>query len=195
MPLFCSFAFLIRSNRKLVELYTEDLNGATAEEIRRKMLEIYQAGWGPLYRMKLVETRSECVETFERKADSGCSIFENFFWVTNLNSYPLSKGAHSKPTISEALKILEELFEKLKTGGTETFAFKSERPEDVFFHKKIVLPREFHFLTEGSDRVQPDTKSMLTYDQFLPFNNKNHVDENCVPIDKLPWFYKNKGGH
>ena len=152
---------------------------------------MYRA-WGPLYYIRQVERKSRCVETFEGKAYSGYNIFYNFYWVTNANNYPISDEADTKPTSSEAIKILEELFEKLKTGGTETFAFKSERPHDVFYYKEIVLPREFHFLTEGSDRVQPDTKSMLTYDQFLPFNNKNHVDKNCVPIEKLPWFYKDR---
>ena len=141
--------------------------------------------------MKIVETKSKCLEIFERKAFSGRNVFSILKRLTKYNEYPIF-DADSKPTSLEAIKILEKLFEKLKTSA-DAFALKSERPWDVFFYKNIILPREFHFLTEGSDRVGPDTKSMFTYDQFLPFNTKDHVDQNCVPVEDLPLFYKNKG--
>ena len=42
-----------------------------------------------------------------------------------------------------------------------------------------MLPKEFKFLREdGVD--QADTKSRLVYEQFLPFNDKNHSNESLL---------------
>lgn len=92
----------------------------------------------------------------------------------------------------EATDILEKLFEELNTvADGQTFAFKDKKVSEVYYYLGLVVRGEFKFLTDGP--VQPDTESMLHYEQYLPFNNRQHTDEGCVPANDLPVFYKNKG--
>ena len=88
--------------------------------------------------------------------------------------------------------MLERLFEKLNTGADgQTFALKGELALRVYFFKRLILPREFKYQTDGS--VRPDTKIMANFDQLLSFNSDRHTDEGCNPVENLPLFYKNKG--
>ena len=141
--------------------------------------------------MTRVEPTSKCVQTFERMVFFATNVFENLHDVSMRNSYPIWSGDF-KPTRTEAIRILERLFEKLNTGADgQTFALKGEQASEVFYRRELVLPGEFKFLTNGP--VQPETESMLTYEQYLPFNSDRHTDEGCVPLEKLPRFYKKKG--
>lgn len=191
---FLSFAFFISfisSNRKFPELYTNDLNDATAEELGEKRYEVSKY-WSPLYRMIKVEPTSKCVETFERMIYSAYNLIETLEWVVNRNSYPVFDEAGFKPRVLDIIKTQEKLFEKLNNAGDgQTFALKDKTAFDVYFKWGFVLRKEFKFLTEGS--VQPDTESLLTHDQYLPFNNPHHSDKDCVLAKELPQFYKNKG--
>lgn len=134
------------------------------------------------------------MESFEQTAFSGfglLTVFEKFYLD---NVYPTDSFADYEPTNSEAVEALKKLISQLKTeDDNQTFAFSSDSASDVYFYGKIVLPREFKFLKESSKRVGRETKNMLTYDQFLPFYNLHHKDENCAPAKDLPLFYKNKG--
>ena len=188
---------LFHSNRKFAESYTKDLNGATIDEFKDIANKIYVNAKRPLFKMKQNEPNAQCLEIFFRTSDLGHSLFSLLRDVFEQNCNPINDDADFTPKSGAFFKMFEKLFDELKTGSDEmkTFALKSERAFDVFFDSEIVRPREFKFLTEGSDRVQPDTKSMLIFDQFFPFNNKNHVDTNCVPVEELPLFYKNKGSH
>ena len=190
LRLVYSFAFLIQSNRKFAELYTNDLKDATADEFQYKRFELshYRR---PLYKMKEVEPTSKCVKTFEQMIFSATRVFENFEEISKYNKYPIW-GDDLKPSSLEAIEILEKLFEKLNTAGDgQTFALKDEEAFKVYHRKALVLPKEFKFLTDGS--VQPDTESEFIYYQYLPFNSDRHTDEGCVPIEELSRFYKNKG--
>ena len=132
-----------------------------------------------------------CVQTFERIAYSAYNVINNLEWVTRLNSYPVFDEAGFKPSDLEAIKTQEKLFEELNNAGDgQTFALKDMKAFDVHFKWGLVLPGEFKFLTEGS--VQPDTESIFTYHQYLPFNSEKHTDEGCVSLKELPSFYKNK---
>ena len=147
-----------------------------------------------MYDIGITEKNSQCLKSFFQTASKGYYLFgllSDSFFSSPFPEIVDYVGGTPSGTVLSAL--FEQLLEKLKTGAEsdQTFAFKYESTYKVYYWKDIVLPREFKFLTEGS--VQPDTKSMLTYDQFFPFNNKNHVDTNCVPVEELPLFYKNKG--
>ena len=103
---------------------------------------------------------------------------------------PLHKETGHKPTSDEAVEMLGKLMERLKAGD-QTFAFAVDAARDVYYHRKIVRPRELKFLRAGLDRF--DVKILISYDQFLPFNNGNHNDANCVMLEDLPLFYQNRG--
>ena len=140
--------------------------------------------------MKKVEPAT-CVRTFGDMIFSASNIFENLVEVSMYNSYP-TWGGDFKPTETETFRILERLLEKLNTDADgQTFALKDQDAVDLFYKRGLVLPVEFKFLTNGP--VQSETESMLTYDQYLPFNSDRHTDEGCVPLKELPSFYKNKG--
>ena len=129
---------------------------------------------------------------------NACPIYDEagiFFWILvyrSRSSNSLLSIAGFKPSVSEAIEIMERLFEKLKAASDgQTLALKEETAFDIYFKDGFVLQRDFKFLTDGS--VQPDTQSMAIYEQFLPFNSQLHTDEGCVPVKELPLFYKNKG--
>ena len=149
--------------------------------------------WGPLYRMQKVELKAKCVKQFYDKIDSGKDIIEILERMLSLNWHPFGE-ADFEPVPWQAVEVLKQLMEQLQasTDG-QTLAFKSEDARHVYWYKEIAALKEFKFLKQGSDRVSSYTKSMLIYDQLLPFNNENHDDNHCVPLDDLPRFYKRKG--
>ena len=184
-------SFSIFSNRKFAEIYTNDLGAATAEELGHKRKELAIDYWIPLYDMARVEP-SSCVQTFKRITYSAYSVLGTLHRLAEYNGYPVNSEADYKPTDSKAIRALEDLFKELKTGADgQTFALKDLTVFDVYFERGFVQPIEFKFLTDSS--VQPDTKSMITYDQFLPFNSNQQSDEGCVLVEELPLFYKKKG--
>ena len=114
--------------------------------------------------------------------------------VQRLNSPPRCDEDDCKPINPKAVKILEKVMSELQgSQDGQTFAFGSEKATDVYWHRQTVVSKELKFLKEGSDRVGPDTKGMLIYEQFLPFNNQNHNNSGCLTVKDLPSFYKNKG--
>ena len=148
------------------------------------MYTLHKYSYIPLSRLREVETNAKCLDIFTKKAARGSGVFETLQKMVDYNLYPI--GGSIEPTMIGGIKILEKLIEKLKTGTNgQTFAFKSERALDVYYYSGIVLPREFKFLGEG-----PDAKGVLTYNQYMPFHNERHVDENCFPVKNLPWFLK-----
>ena len=182
------------SNRYFAESYTEKLKNATADEIENIQYKILRTFWKPLYDMKDTEPNAKCPVIFRRKISKGEGVFSELRRIQIRNLYPTNDEADMTPDSTELFEMFEKLFDDLKTDSDhQTFAFKSDDPMDVLFDAKIVLHREFKFLTEGSDQINADTKSMLVFDQLLPYYNKHHTDENCVPDADLPLFYKKKG--
>lgn len=144
--------------------------------------------------MKETEPNAQCPVIFRRKIFKGISVFSLLNHIQKYNWYPGNDDADITPNSPESYEMFEKLFDKLKTDSDhQTFALKSDNPFDALFVTQIVLQREFKFLTEGSDRINADTKSMLIFNQFLPYYNKYHNDEHCVPVADLPLFYKKKG--
>ena len=149
--------------------------------------------YNPLVDIKIQEKNAKCLESFVQKVNSGRRIFyilENMF---NYNWHPRQEETDFRPTISDAIEILENLMAKLNAAQDgQTFAFITNHASNVYWHKRIAAFGEFKFLKQGSDRIGPDTKSILFYDQLLPFNNANHSDHKCVAGKDLPDFYKYK---
>ena len=139
------------------------------------------------------ESKAECVESFKVKAWSGLQLFRILDEINRYNWPPANTEANFKPEIHETIETLEKLMDKLKvsTDG-QTFAFRDEVASKVYY-KEIFLPKEFKFLNKSSDRIGPKMKSILKYEQFLPFNNHDHDNRDCVAFNDLPWFYKHKG--
>lgn len=186
-----NFAFFICSNRTFTELYSENLKNATAEEFGEKARRIAVDAWLPFRKMNGEENFIRCLEHFEQKASAAYYVFSTLERMFRFNSYPINDEADYKPTNTEAIETLGKLFDELKTGANgQTFALKSEKAFDFYFKDGFVLPREFKFLTEGPASLN---KGMITLDQYFPFNNQHHEDTNCVPVEKLPSFYKTKG--
>ena len=171
-------------------MYTEELANSSVEEIERNTLNISVGSWIPLNKLMEKEDRVKCLKGFERMAFSGYAVFSNLRRLFRYNSFPLDSDEDCEPTNLEAIQNLEKTLKGLQI-DEHTFALESETAADVFFYKNIALPREFRFLGEGSDRS--NLKSILAYDVYLPFNNKNHEDGKCAVIDYLPLFYKKKG--
>ena len=180
------------SNHKFVEFYTKHLKSNTAKEILNKELQLYLDVSYHLYQIRVRENEAKCVKSFEQKAYSGTKMVQLLSRMVNFNWYPHGREADFKPTASDAVEMLEKLIAKLKTSqGDQKFAFATETGWGIYT-KKIAVFKEFGFLKEGLEHVGPDMKSRLTYDQLLPFNNKNHNEANCVTAKDLPSFYKNK---
>lgn len=165
-----------------------------AHEVLLKEIELWAAVFSPIFHIRQKELRSKCVDTFYRKMMSGKGLLEILRYMLHLNLYP-QKKSDFRPTISEAVEILKKLMEQLQAdmdGKRFAFAYQ-DTALHIYWNKEIAVFRELKFLKENSNHVRPDTKSMLRYDQFLPFNNANHEDDNCVTAADLPEFYKNKG--
>ena len=176
------------SNRKFAQLFTEELNGATAEEIEKKRIDLGATAWLPLRRLMRKEGHVECLERFESKMFSGYSVLSTFERFSKFNRQAADMDADYKPTTSQSIDLLRKLIKQLQTDG-QTFALRSENVVDIYLYKGLALPREFKFLAGD----QADAKSMLIYDLCLPFNSNKHDSKNCVPVKELPRFFKEKG--
>lgn len=126
------------------------------------------------------------MKSFEETAYSGVALFLTLRDFFQFNLHPTISEAAFKPTESETNRMLDEMIGNFNenTDGP-TFAFGSQSALLVL-DRKILLAREFKFKSV-------DTKSVLTYELFLPFQNKNPDNGRCVPVGDLPLFYKNKG--
>ena len=182
------FLFL-HSNRKFAEFYTEDLMANSPREIEKKSLEIYRLGWRPLFTMRGAEGSSKCVESFERAASSGQGVLDVFEDLIVRNNPPMDIRANFKPAGHEMVQELQTVIEKLPTiAQGQKFAFKPYSAMEIYVGKQIAISKEFKFLKKSSG-----TKGTLVFDYLLPFNARNHADDNCVTVDDLPRFYKYKG--
>lgn len=169
-----------------------DLNGATGDDLLHKKLEIALPFWKPLDQMKEVERKAKCLEVFVQKTQSAVDTYLTLIEMVEFNAYPRYYKLDYKPTNPEAIKTLEKLLKKLKAGiDGQTSVWKPEEAADILLTRDVVFTREFKLL---KGQTQLDTKIMVTYDQLLPFHNKNWTaNENCVPVKDLPKFYKIKG--
>lgn len=197
------FFLFLCSNHKIAEFYTENLEKLTADEIGQingYLLHLSSQISRPLYEIEQEESLAKCVKHFHQKANSSWRLFDVFTEVINTNLSPDASSPFKKkidifkPTASEAIDILAKLMAKLETSQDgQAFAFGLSNAWDVYRGKKIAAFKEFKFLRGGSNFVGLDTRSMLIYDQLLPFNNMNHNDQNCVAFKDLPYFYTSKG--
>ena len=149
--------------------------------------------WSSLRNMWKTENQAKCLIFFEETAESGFAVFRTLHDFFEGNQLPKNDNANHKPMLLEGVEILNQTMEELKRTAADgqTFALASDYALDVYYDLKIVLPRKFEFLTENSNGlVDSDPKSLLTYDLFLPFNNKLHKNAGCVPVEKLPLFYQ-----
>lgn len=199
LKLFSEFS---RSNRKFTELFKKDLkrlsNNMTLEKILKKTEEIVRLGWAPLFKMKRVETESKCLDNFEGTAHAGVELFLALERLIKDNGHSTGSRDDYKPSTDKAVENLRKLMDRIKTvDDRQTFAFDSEAANDIYWFKRIAVLRDFKHLNEGDlgapQIIGSDTNGILIYDQYLPFNNRLHTDEGCVPASKLPLFYKSKG--
>ena len=143
--------------------------------------------------MRQKENKIECLESFFKKMNAASEILEILSRMLEYNWTPKGIDQDYKPKPREAVKILEKLMSELQASQDgQKFAFGSEEAFDVYWVKQISVSKEFKFLNKGTERVGPYTKSMLIYEQFLPFNNEKHDDDGCVAVEDLPLFYKSK---
>lgn len=150
--------------------------------------------WVDLYQMTKQEDKVQCLKYFKKTADSGLGVFESLSTMFSYNLRLFYDHADSEPKFPEFYLELKDLVAKLnKTADDQTFAFRYVEDIDEIFDQQIILPGEFKFLKEGLHYVRPDMKSMIIYEQFIPFNNKYHDDKSCVALKDLPLFYKKKG--
>lgn len=134
------------------------------------------------------EKKSECVKAFEQKVSLSYSLLSSLQEFSLYNVLPLYYDAGFQPTFSERTEMWNKLVQKYRNDGDwEKFALKSI-PSSKVHRLGLIRPIEFKFLTEGP--VRPDTKSVFTYDMVIPFNNPHHNDKDCVPVKKLPRFFK-----
>ena len=184
------FTLLIFSNRQFSAFFTEDLVNNTAEKYERRP-SLDQVAVDPLLTMVGIEREAKCVSPLYRMAYLGQGVLEVFDDLFGHNKHPLYDRGDYEPEDLVLVRELAKLMRKLKAGSdsVQKFALTSNH----FFvrtHRQIVLPKEFKYLKENTERVGPETRGMIIYDQFWPFYNQNHNDENCVPVKDLPLFYK-----
>ena len=150
----------------------------------------YQAS---LYFLKDTERGADCLKSFTDTAYSGYGVFEILHRFAERNQTPyIVNEAHYTPGIRKQVAELAKLIDDIILGNWQ-FALRYEGASYIHNAFAIFPPKEFKLLKEGRQGIQPDTKSMIIYDQLLPFNNPLHNDEGCVPVEQLPLFYKKKG--
>ena len=162
-------------------MYTEDLNGNTVEEIKRKDDEIGQA-WVNLYNMDYPEPKAECLKSFKKKASSGLNVFDNLLYMTMCNWQPTFKQANFKPEIDEAMINLGKLMDKLKASAeNQSFVLGYDNSYVVYYYRNILVPTGLKFF---------ETKTVVTNELYWPFKNQNHDNRDCVRAKDLPRFYR-----
>ena len=137
------------------------------------------------------ENRSKCVTSFDHTAYIGQGVFDVLNDILGNNRAP-NWEADFKPRTEEMIRKIENLKNKLQiTPDSPTLVFREEElsSSEIYSGKPLAQLKEFKFLKDGSDSIGPDTKSVLIFELFLPFNNKHHHDENCVPAKDLPFFF------
>ena len=131
--LFCFF----NSNHKFVELYTEDLVGNTGKQIQQKMWALYRVGSGAFWHILRAEN-ARCLEAFEEKAYSGYLVLENLERFLVFNQHPIEEDANFRPTITEAVEILEEMMDGLKNSSDDQiFAFGLDSAWGVYWDQAV----------------------------------------------------------
>lgn len=141
-----------------------------------------------------MEPNVKCIKIFDDTAYSGANVFVDLKWLAKFNKCPTQDSAGFKPTSWELIKNLGKLLSELQyASDDQTLAFSWAHAEQLYFHRGFALLREFKFLKDDLGKVLPSTRSMINFEQFLPFHNKKHTDKNCVPVEELPLFYKTKG--
>ena len=144
-----------------------------------------------LYNLQKLEDKAQCVKDFRLKAMPGVGVFLVLDEMISHNRLPDNENANFRPTKAKLLEEFVPLIKKLNNNTEgQKFAFQSYI-EEGYYYTEIALLKEFKFLKEGS--VDPETKSMLTYDLIFPFNIKKHDDRSCVQVRNLTAFYKKKG--
>ena len=184
------FFFLLYSNRKISDFYSEDLFINYVEVISKKASEILDLGY-ELFLIMKQEASAQCLQSFKQTISSGIGVSEILDQILTYNRLPRNENANFKPTKAKLLEEMVLLMRKLnehKEG--QTFAFESYDEMKVYY-KEIALLKEFKFLKKGS--VGPETKSMLVFDLIFPFNIKNHDDNNCYSRMDMTRFYINGG--
>ena len=148
------------------------------------------------------EQNAKCIES--QKSELGNLLFKIFsaIYSSNFQMIYSSDSEEITPQTTNLVEIVDmhkKLIDKIQGNSDgQTFAFESESGDSFecirkLLWQEIVLLRDLNFLNGSLNRVGPNTERILFYDQFLPFNNEPHNDEDCVPVKDLPPFYKNKG--
>lgn len=152
--------------------------------------------------MSWLEPKAKCLSSLVTKTARGAQALSTLDLFRRWNSYPVDDGTYDpfdpqvifKPHISKIFEMLKNSLSKirLRLNEGQTLAFKEKEGPWKIYQKRpgFLLPVEFKFLTEGG--AQLDTKILIIYDQYFPFNHE-HNDENCVPAKDLPLFYQKKG--
>ena len=182
-------------------MYTEDLIHNSPEEIRAKISSLFDIGGRRFYDMMMeTEKTSKCVASFYEKTRKGYGILDSFQNLIRFNRPP-PYDATMKPTSIEIVNELNTLLKQFHTiTNGQTSAFRSDSlgyyfvlANLIYHDKALTLIKDFKFLKNGSGRIGPDSKSMLFFDMFLPFNNQHHDNRNCFAVKDLPNFYLIKG--
>ena len=108
---------------------------------------------------------------------------------------PRFTEAAFEPTIFDGDRKLGRIMDELKTetNDGQTFALKSDSSLSVYGYRGIAQLKEFKFWKDGLNQVQPDMKSMITYDLIMSFPNENHDNQSCTHSYDLAEFYWRKG--
>lgn len=129
-------------------MFTKDLKRppntpARILKILKKENEISYLGWLPLLKMKRLESQSKCLDSFEGTALAGIELLHATLNRFLQNGFPIPRDDY-KPSTDETVKELGDVMGKLKklANDSQTFAFESESPNDVYqFRKNRFLAR------------------------------------------------------
>ena len=131
------------------------------------------------------EGKNECIKYFAQTTYHGLKALEVLKSFLAENRNPLYERDEFKPTSFETVRILEKLMSKVKKANPQMTA--ADSAWNVYWYEAVSLPRKLTIL-----RDDITDSSMIIYDLFMPFNNKDHDDTDCLTTEDLPIFYKNK---
>ena len=140
------------------------------------------------------EEEAKCLKVLESAVWRGYGVLLTLHHFAKYNKQPTLDFVGYNPPTYQLIANLKELMKRLKKPTDDrTFALQSDTHWSVYFDRAIVLPRQFEFLSTEPNQLHETMGSMVTFELFLPFNNKLYKNEPCVAVEDLPLFYKKKG--
>lgn len=118
--------FFLSSNRKFLDLYTVDLEGATPEELQTRELDLRTSAWLPLRELTQKDSRAQCLWDYESRSKVLKVIKVDSQWLKLMNSW--KSFSHLTATAFRGYSIFQDLERVVLTDRNAGYSDASYRP-------------------------------------------------------------------